>query len=72
MSAEEEAGTKPLHEDEISEEFDPWALPELQDLGPKWSGTISYYCLLSFCDLFQCGKISRVLQEGGFQIVDQL
>jgi len=34
----EEAGTR-IHEDEENdEEFDPWALPELQDLGPKWSG----------------------------------
>lgn len=39
------AGTKVLtHEDnkdEDSDEFDPWALPELKDLGPKWSGKFS-------------------------------
>lgn len=40
------AGTKVLtHEDqdEDSDEFDPWALPELKDLGPKWSGKLSVY-----------------------------
>lgn len=26
--------------DKIDEDFDPWALPELQDLGPKWSGRL--------------------------------
>ena len=41
------AGTKVLtHEDNQdgeSDEFDPWALPELKDLGPKWSGKLSVY-----------------------------
>ncbi|XP_068670863.1 sodium-dependent phosphate transport protein 2B-like [Montipora foliosa] len=32
-----EAGTLNEEDPEIAEEFDPWALPELQDLGPKWS-----------------------------------
>ena len=26
--------------DKIDEDFDPWALPELQDFGPKWSGRL--------------------------------
>ena len=35
----ENAGNKPeWKENQIEEDFDPWALPELQDLGPKWSG----------------------------------
>ena len=35
----ENAGNKPgRKENQNEEEFDPWALPELQDLGPKWSG----------------------------------
>ena len=29
------------------EDFDPWALPELQDLGPKWSG--KFRCVQSGC-----------------------
>lgn len=41
------AGTKVLtyedNQDEESDEFDPWALPELKDLGPKWSGKLSVY-----------------------------
>ena len=31
------------------EDFDPWAPPELQDLGPKWSG--KFRCLQSGCIL---------------------
>ena len=31
------------------EDFDPWALPELQDLGPKWSG--KFRCVQSGCIL---------------------
>lgn len=42
---DEEAGNE-LHEE--AEEFDPWALPELQDLGPKWS------------ELDGFGKVQRV------------
>ena len=35
----ENAGNKPGWKGNQNEEdFDPWALPELQDLGPKWSG----------------------------------
>ena len=26
-----------------SDDFDPWALPKLQDFGPKWSGKIAPY-----------------------------
>ena len=38
-SGVEQAGTKSLPESEISEDdFDPWALPELQEHGPKWEG----------------------------------
>lgn len=47
LPVDEEAGNG-LHEDEEGEEFDPWALPELQDLGPKWS------------ELDGCGKVKRV------------
>lgn len=36
-----EAVSRPHEKDEESEEFDPWALPELQNLGPKWSGKFS-------------------------------
>ena len=36
-----EAGALNEEDPEIAEEFDPWALPELQDLGPKWSGEIA-------------------------------
>ena len=46
MAVDVNAGTKVLtHEDqdEDSDEFDPWALPELKDLGPKWSGKLSVY-----------------------------
>lgn len=41
--------------DKIDEDFDPWALPELQDFGPKWSGrlrAIVYVATLSVL-LFQ-------------------
>ena len=35
----ENAGNKPGWKgNQDEEDFDPWALPELQDLGPKWSG----------------------------------
>ncbi|XP_073236916.1 sodium-dependent phosphate transport protein 2B-like [Porites lutea] len=41
LAVDVNAGTKVLtHEDNQdgeSDEFDPWALPELKDLGPKWS-----------------------------------
>ena len=30
--------TKQLNDMESQPEFDPWALPELQDNGPKWEG----------------------------------
>ncbi|XP_068670838.1 sodium-dependent phosphate transport protein 2B-like [Montipora foliosa] len=43
-----EAGTLNEQDSEIAEEFDPWALPELQDLGPKWS------------ELDGCGRVKRV------------
>ena len=35
---------------EDEEDFDPWALPELQDLGPKWSGK------------FRCVQSGRILR----------
>ena len=51
MALDVNAGTKVLtHEDnqvEESDEFDPWALPELKDLGPKWSGKLSV-CFSAF------------------------
>ena len=35
----ENAGNKPRWKgNQDEEDFDPWGLPELQDLGPKWSG----------------------------------
>lgn len=47
MAVDVNAGTKVLthedNQDEESDEFDPWALPELKDLGPKWSGKLSIY-----------------------------
>lgn len=57
MPAVEEARTQPPDEgDENNEEFDPWALPELQDLGPKWSGKFSSRLIFfaSFCRIFLC------------------
>ena len=27
----------------LDKKFDPWALPEVQDFGPKWSGKIAAY-----------------------------
>ena len=46
----ENAGNKPGWKGNQNEEdFDPWALPELQDLGPKWSG--KFRCVQSGCIL---------------------
>lgn len=28
-------------DDEMSEEFDPWALPAFKSEGPKWSGKLT-------------------------------
>ena len=51
MAVDVNAGTKVLthedNQDEESDEFDPWALPELKDLGPKWSGKLSV-CFSTF------------------------
>ena len=45
----ENAGNKPGWKGNQNEEdFDPWALPELQDLGPKWSGKFVAFSLVVF------------------------
>ena len=53
----EKAGnTKETEYDKPNVEFDPWALPELQDNGPKWKGnyyTFKYLKFLHFL-LIEC------------------
>ena len=50
MEAEEAGSQVDANENEEDakneEKFDPWALPEFQDVGPKWSGKIA---LISLC-----------------------
>ena len=64
-----EAGSRPLDKDEESEEFDPWALPELQNLGPKWSGKLSSHFILvsrRFTLYLTVLVFSRVCNESSF------
>lgn len=46
--------------DETRQEEDPWALPELQDTGVKWSG--SHFSVNKLPTLFS-HHLSHVLQE---------
>lgn len=40
MAESGEAGTQPREDENV--EFDPWALPELTDNSPKWSGKLIF------------------------------
>ena len=50
MEAEEAGSQVDANENEEDakngEKFDPWGLPEFQDVGPKWSGKIASIFLL--------------------------
>ena len=62
----ESAGNKPGWKGNQNEEgFDPWALPELQDLGPKWSGKfrcVQCGCILRLTSLYH--KIPKIILAG--------
>ena len=74
--AGENAGNKPgWKEHQNEEDFDPWALPELQDFGPKWSGKflVWLYSSSNFVILqkFSCGiniRKGKVFYSSSFTV----